>query len=307
MHTALRLIVYILCMGTGVLMLLLLLFPQQFVPYVLDYLKGLQEGHGFWTPMMLGIVQILMPLSLALRWLSKRRFSREISYMTANGRVSVNLQVMEEALSRAVNNEPQVKHVVVRMYEDRIRRMVVIQAVLTLWAEENITAANEKCQKILSQRFAELMPEQRSVQVHLSVNRLRHRQSTEFHKALCDREDSDTHVITPGLVATDGLADNEAGRDLLQKTKRRKHSEDGYIYERPETVYAEKPQKQLPRTEKRVQTDRIAQLPTGSSNVSTASARTEEDPFGDMYQGPVYAVPEDDDVDLTGGSLPIDK
>ena len=193
MHTVLRLIIYVLCSGGGVaslvaLGMLILGRNENLIPMVEAYLRGIQAGEGFMTPMLLAILQVLIPLALTFRWLSKRRFSCEISYMTSNGRVSVNLQAMEEALSRAVMNESQVKHAVVRIYEDRVRRMVMIQAVLTLWAEQNITATNQRCQDILAQRFSELMPEQRSVQVHLSVNRLRHRQSTEFHQAVHERE-----------------------------------------------------------------------------------------------------------------------
>ncbi len=117
-------------------------------------------------------VFILGPLALFMRWVRVLVRSREISYTTENGRIAVNLIAIEEALTRAIEGEPEVKKAHVRVYEDRVKRAVIIDAVMTLWEVPNVTERNRFCQRLLRRRFAELMPEQNAVEVNLSVHRL---------------------------------------------------------------------------------------------------------------------------------------
>ena len=54
-------------------------------------------------------------------------------------------------------------------------RQVSIDAALTLWDDQNITALNQRCQDLLRARFAELMPEHATaVKIDLRVHRLNH-------------------------------------------------------------------------------------------------------------------------------------
>lgn len=115
---------------------------------------------------------LVSPLLMLLRWLQALRRSREISYTTDNGRISVNLIAIEEALTRAVEGEPEIKKARVSVYEDRVKRAIVIDAVVTLWEVANVTERNLFCQRLLRRRFAELMPERSDVQVNLAVHRL---------------------------------------------------------------------------------------------------------------------------------------
>ena len=109
---------------------------------------------------------------MLLRWLQSIRRSREISYTTDNGRISVNLIAIEEALTRAIEGEYEIKKARVSVYEDRVKRGIVIDAVLTMWEVANVTERNLFCQRLLRRRFAELMPERSDVQVNLAVPRL---------------------------------------------------------------------------------------------------------------------------------------
>ncbi len=296
MHAFLRFFVYLLCFSVGLAIIALLLFRDSLLEYAITYLNGLREGEGIWTILSLGILQVLIPLALTLRWLAVRRFARELSYMTANGRVSVNLQAIEEALTRAAINVPGVKHIVIRVYEDRIRRQVIIQAVLTLWDESNITGITNVCQQTLSQRFQELMPEQRTIQVQISVNRLREQRGSEFIHAVQQQQAGEEHEITPGLSVTAGEVNNAAGRTLLEQTKR-KRSEDGEIRERPVTEYGyqDSDSNQYGRTE--------------DAHTTSVTERGEvEDEMDKLYHGPQYAVPSDDDqAEVTGSALPVDE
>ena len=299
MHVFLRSFVYLLCFSVGLVIISVLIFRESAMQALISYLQAVQAGEAsLWTLLGLGILQVLIPIALTLRWLAVRRFARELSYMTANGRVSVNLQAIEEALARAAVNGKGVKHIVVRVYEDRIRRQVIIQAVLTLWDENNITGATQRCQEILSQRFQELMPEQRSVQVQVSVNRLNQQRGTEFTTAV--QAETEGHRITPGLAATDGEINNAAGRALLQQTKR-KRTDDGEIRERSVTDYAHNDHAEHKETK--------SELPIDDKHPTSVTEIDENnDMYANLYHGPQYAVPDDDDnTDVTGSALPVDS
>jgi hypothetical protein len=118
---------------------------------------------------------VLCPLGILLRWWQVFRRARDISYTTENGKISVSLIAIEEALTRAVEGESEVKKATVRVFEDRVKRSIVIEAVVTLWEVSNVTERNRFCQRLLRRRFAELMPEQTVVQVNLTVHRLNQR------------------------------------------------------------------------------------------------------------------------------------
>ncbi len=118
---------------------------------------------------------VLCPLVILLRWWQVFRRARDISYTTENGKISVSLIAIEEALTRAVEGESEVKKATVRVFEDRVKRSIVIEAVVTLWEVSNVTERNRFCQRLLRRRFAELMPEQTVVQVNLTVHRLNQR------------------------------------------------------------------------------------------------------------------------------------
>jgi hypothetical protein len=118
---------------------------------------------------------VICPLIILLRWWQVFRRARDISYSTENGKISVSLIAIEEALTRAIEGESEVKKATVRVFEDRVKRSIVIEAVVTLWEVSNVTERNRFCQRLLRRRFAELMPEQTVVQVNLTVHRLNQR------------------------------------------------------------------------------------------------------------------------------------
>lgn len=293
MHALLRFVVYFLCFSVGCAIVLTCIFRESLMLNLLSYLQGVQAGQGIWTLLCLGLLQILIPLALTTRWLAVRRFTREISYNTANGRVSVNLQAVEEALSRAALNVTGVKHIVIRIYEDRIRRQVIIQAVLTLWDDNDIPSTTQRTQDVLHKRFLELMPGQRSVLVQLSINKLNEQRGSEFIKSV-QADPSETTSITPGLSVTEGEIGNAAGRALLQRTKR-KRTEDGEIRERGETDYGDR--------DTRIETHIEDRHPTRATEPEMTD---EDDPYADLYHGPQYAVPSDDEDDVSGEALPVD-
>jgi hypothetical protein len=168
MRAALSLLMYFAAMALGGLLMANLFHPA-LMPAIADFLA--REG-GRWLESSLSVVLLLCPLAIWLRWLQVMRRAREISYQTENGRISVSLQAIEEALTRALEGEPEVKKGTVRVHEDRIKRSVEIEAVVTLWEVPNVTDRNRFCQRLLRRRFAELMPEQTDVHVNLSLHRL---------------------------------------------------------------------------------------------------------------------------------------
>src|SRR4051812_2159835 len=176
MRAALRVLVYLSAMAIGGL-LVANLFEPALAERIAQFLKT-EEGRLISSG--IAVIVLLSPLAILLRWWQVMRRARDISYQTENGRISVSLIAIEEALTRAIEGEPEVKKAHVRVFEDRVKRAVIIEAVMTLWEVPNVTDRNRFCQRLLRRRFAELMPEQTAVQVNLTVHRLTTRRPEHY-------------------------------------------------------------------------------------------------------------------------------
>jgi hypothetical protein len=174
MRAPLRVLMYAFAMAIGALLVLNNLFLARGMPVTpFQWLATfLVTSEGRMVASGLAAVLLLSPLAILLRYWQATRRARDISYQTEHGRISVNLIAVEEALTRAIEGEPEVKKAHVRVYEDRVKRVVIIEAVMTLWEVPNVTDRNRFCQRLLRRRFAELMPERTAVEVNLSVHRL---------------------------------------------------------------------------------------------------------------------------------------
>jgi hypothetical protein len=169
MRAFLRWMVFLIGIALGGLLGTFTIWPDTVEP-VMRWLRD--DPVGRITASAMAGVLLASPLIWLLRWLQAMRRSREISYTTDNGRISVNLVAIEEALTRAIEGEPEIRKARVSVYEDRVKRGIVIDAVLTLWEVPNVTERNLFCQRLLRRRFAELMPERSDVSVNLAVHRL---------------------------------------------------------------------------------------------------------------------------------------
>lgn len=169
MRAFLRWMAFVIGIALGGLLATFTLWPETVEPVMLwlrDDMVGRLTASG-----MAGVL-LSSPLVWLLRWLQAMRRSREVSYTTDNGRISVNLVAIEEALTRAIEGEPEIRKARVSVYEDRVKRGIVVDAVVTLWEVANVTERNLFCQRLLRRRFAELMPERTDVSVNLAVHRL---------------------------------------------------------------------------------------------------------------------------------------
>jgi hypothetical protein len=175
MRSALNFILYLLAFTCGGLAWAAYLEPG-FALVLSDYLA---TANGQVVGLSVAGLFVVGPFAAVARWYQVWRRSREISYTTETGKISVNLIAVEEALTRAIEGEPDVKKATVRVFEDRAKRSIVIEAVVTLWEVANVTERNRFCQRLLRRRFAELMPEQTVVQVNLNVHRLNQRRQDE--------------------------------------------------------------------------------------------------------------------------------
>jgi hypothetical protein len=175
MRAALNFVLYLLAFVSGGLALAAYWEPA-FATLLGDYLLS---TNGRMVSLTVASLFVICPLLAVLRWYQVFRRSREISYATETGRISVNLIAVEEALTRAIEGEPDVKKATVRVFEDRVKRSIIIEAVVTLWEVANVTERNRFCQRLLRRRFAELMPEQTVVQVNLNVHRLNQRRNDD--------------------------------------------------------------------------------------------------------------------------------
>ena len=171
MRGTLRIFLYIV---TIILGLFLVAVDQR--PELADQVADLVHTiEGRWVVKAAAIILLSSPLVILLRWFQSLRRNREISYETDNGKISVSLIAIEEALTRAIEGEPEVKKAHVRVFEDKVKRSIIIDAVVTMWEVPNVTDRNRFCQRLLRRRFAELMPEQSQVDVNLHLHRLTER------------------------------------------------------------------------------------------------------------------------------------
>lgn len=219
----------------------------------------------------IGAVLALIPLTMLLRWIALRRFAREISYTTELGTVSVSLVAIEEALTRAVEQAEGVKKVQLRLFEDRVKRMLVIEAVLTLWDDGDVTSVNRRCQNLIRRRFAELMPEQTAVQVHLSVHRLNARKVDPARTAT---------IVLPEPVASDAAPAAPAGGTSRQAT---------------ELLPAAAGRRSTGAGESEAAA--IQSAPPPGRRDTSDDERQMEDEYANLYQGPTYPVEDSDDAD----------
>jgi hypothetical protein len=183
MRSVLRILLYLMALALGAGMMAYYWQPELFA-HVVEF-ENEHPREARLVAAGLAMVLLLSPLSIMLRWIQATRRGREISYSTDTGRVSVNLIAIQEALTRALEHEDCVRKAHVHLYEDRVKRQVVIDAAMTFWEVPNVTERNRQCQILLRRRFAELMPEQK-VLVNLSVHRITPRREK-------DRERTDTH------------------------------------------------------------------------------------------------------------------
>lgn len=184
MRQFLRSLLYVWSVAVGLWCALTLYWPE-LIPLTSRFLSS-SEGR-----VSLGVAAALLlssPFMILLRWVQALRRNREISYTTDGGRISVSLIAIEEALTRAVEGEAEVKKAHVRVFEDRVRRAVVVEAVVTMWEVPNVTDRNRFLQKMLRRRFAELMPEQTHVDVNLHLHRMTERRPEQKPAAVAAPE-----------------------------------------------------------------------------------------------------------------------
>ncbi|MFW5750478.1 MAG: hypothetical protein ACOCZK_02405 [Planctomycetota bacterium] len=318
MQTLLRALIYLVCVATGAALLVLAI-----VPGLGDELTGLWALHGATpgTRLILtgaGLVYVLLPCCLLARHIASRRYAREISYTTELGTVSVSLIAVEEALTRTVEQELSVKKVQLRLYEDRVKRVLVIEAVLTLWDDGDVTGINRRCQDLLRRRFAELMPERTGVQVHLTVHRLNQRRASSDTTA--DREvesrvrtrvtepeatpaegaptpeplPRESRLPLPGLAATRGGTGVEDGAALLARRR-----QDGglRIESDPRLPVSVSLNSEPPQAQEIAEVNLEAEesiTATGGDDEAVAAA----DEYADLYRGPAYPVADPDDEEV---------
>jgi hypothetical protein len=286
MQLVLRLLLCTASMVIGVTSIVISILPETGAELIDTYQQRLQEPGGRVASGLLGAVLALIPLAMLLRWYASRRYAREISYATEAGRVAVSLIAIEEALTRAVEQEPVVRKVQIRVYEDRVRRAIVIEAALTLWDDGDVSGVNRRCQHLMRERFGELMPDETAVQVHLTVHRLSHRRNDDEPRERHPRERSTRETETlrrqseaedrtplrvplPGLTATHGGVDNLAGAELLRSRRESR----GAAGERvPAENQAPEPQP-----------------------AEAAPEVDEDEDYDDLYVGPSYPVDDDED------------
>ena len=221
----LRLIFTLMALVLGGYLLFLAADPVRFQLHM-QFL--LQEGG---TPMGRVVLASIGGLCLAvvpaqlLVWAVSRRYAKTLKYRVAGDKVTVSLQAVEEALSRALENDPAVRTATVRVLANRWRRRVDVEAALVLYEDSDLSVVDGRCPQLLRARFKEVMSGVKRVSFSLHIDRLRSRASDPGHARLATvAEDSSERLMgmrqtpaipLPGLTATGGATSKEAAAALL--------------------------------------------------------------------------------------------
>ena len=224
LHILVHLLVCILGLG---------LIAAAIVPTLLQHaaewlvIVGFEDG-GRLIIAGVGLAIAALPIAQFLRWWSRHRVLRELSYQTADGEITVSLVAVEEALERSLSQVEDIKKTSIDVREDRVRRQIVIEAVLSLWEDADIAVVNREAQALLRRRFAELMPEMPNCMVKVTVSRLSARRSADAARRTtkptqqqegANATNKSGRIPLPGLSATQGQVDSAAGAALLASSK----------------------------------------------------------------------------------------
>ena len=293
MRNVLRWIVYLLAIGLGIAGVWGAVYPEPVAKGFVKIAHHLEGNLGRFIIGGIGISILCVHILLVIRWWRERRFAREIGYNNELGRVSVSLVAIEEALTRAIENEEGVRRIAIRVFEDRVKRQVNIDASLNLWETNNVTHINHRCQETLRRRFTELMPEKTAVQVHLSLQRMSTKKADEKSTRQAPLQQSTSHDEQTSDHPSNEYAaamepDEEDRRETLPDSV---PLEDGDPDPQPVET-------QQPRAE------------NGGKPVPTNGFREESVHEEDLYAGPTYPVgdPNDDDEEsVSGAPLPPDR
>ncbi len=218
MQVVIRLFLHLIVLLAAAAVLMWVFEPRS-VPMLLAALD--LPTDAFWFRLLaaaLAVFCLLCQVFLVLRGFTCLRYRREISYLNEFGKVSISLAAIEDALTRAVDQEHGVRKVQCRVYEDRVKRQVVVDCDITLWEQGSVKGINERCQDILRRRFAELLPDRENVEIHLKVLRLTHSRSTYVPEA--EEGEAVGDQLTPGLAMTAGDTGPLAGEALLTNSRR---------------------------------------------------------------------------------------
>ena len=243
----------------------------------------------------------VFPLLMFLRWWSARRFVREISYNTEMGRVAVSLVAIEEAVTRTVEQDPLVKKVSVRIHDDRIRRCINIEAVLTLWDDGDVTGINKRVQDLICRRFNELLPDQTTVHIHLTVHQLNQRKETTRGVSTASgdtapnkNQELGTDILKPpGLQATSGNISEAAGAALLAQAKSDDKSASASA-SALDALRGDKPQYE-PQSATASTIGSEPELSSQQAQLDQAEITNDDDVYAQLYRGPQYPIRSDED------------
>lgn len=276
MQSALRWIVYLLLLAVAVCALVFSAMPELGLGTLAVISGALEHSLGRVAVASVGALVLIVQALLVLRWFGARRFAREIGYTNEFGRVAVSLVAIEEALTRAIEGEAGIRKVQVRVYEDRVKRTVIVEASLTMWESNNLTSTTNRCQEVLRRRFAELLPERNQVQVHLTLHRLNQRKKEDLVQGEAlgavpastggNQPARTKSGMPPALAAASGGVDEEAGAAVLKKAK----------------------------------TDSIA----SPKPMAFSEPPKEELDYENLYGGPTYPVDDDDEDEGPYGARP---
>jgi hypothetical protein len=227
-----RIFLSLLAVVTGAYLLFLAADPMRLLMHV-----GFFEQHGVtqvgrWSLAATGLILLAIVPAEIFVWAIRRRYAKTLMYRVGGDRVTVSLQAVEEALSRALENDASVRTATIRLLANRWRRRVEVACALVLYEDSDVSVVDTRCQQLLRARFKEVMSGVKRVQFSLHIDRLRSRASDPGQARLATAADDGAAaprapsttggsraigsiVPLPGLMATGGDTSKEAAAALL--------------------------------------------------------------------------------------------
>ena len=140
------------------------------------------EQHGVTTVgraslAAVGLVFLAIVPAQILVWSLSRRYAKTIRYRVGADQVTVSLQAVEEALSRALEIDADVRTATVRILSNRWLRRIEVACALVLYEDTDVSVTDSRCQQLLRARFKEVMSGAKRVRFALHIDRLRSRAS----------------------------------------------------------------------------------------------------------------------------------
>jgi len=147
-------------------------------PFVTQFISTLPDKpYWFWIAVAMVAVFLLNAMAF-FALLRPPRYQNYISYRNPKGKMVISISALQEALVRALLNQPGVHdmrvHILVPKEKGKKKKKPIrVLASGTLWEAEDILTTQTRLQNLLEQRFSEILRTDEKVEYDVRLERFR--------------------------------------------------------------------------------------------------------------------------------------